>query len=158
MSYVERICSGSFRISRRHKKRRILSSWSFSSGWGQELLGHNNEQKHSKEMIEGFFKINSSKRLKVFVDDGDGLFKRKKDDLLTSYKLSRRERRSFNMSDVGSFDVEYISWHLPPDLCTQSECFGDYYRIFINIVNSDTYISSLVDSQQGEFLREVCLG
>ena len=108
-------------------------------------------------MIEGFFKINSSKRLKVFIDDGDGLFKRKKDDLLTSYKLSRRERRSFNMSDVGSFDVEYISWHLPPDLCMQSECFGDYYRILINTGNSDTYISSLVDSQQGEFLRGVCL-
>ena len=157
MSYVERICSGSFRINRRRKKRRILGSWSVSSGWGQEIFAQNNEQGQSKERISGFFKINLSRRLKVFIDDGDGLLKGKKDDLLTSYKLSRRGRRSFDKSDSGSFDVDFVSWHLPPDLCTQSKCHGADYSILMSADKSDTYVSLPVDSQQGELLRGACL-
>ena len=157
MSYVERICSGSFRINRRRKRPRILGNWSVSSGWGEEILAQNNEQEQSKESVSGFFKINSSRRLKVFIDDGDGSFKGKKDDLLTSYKLSRRGRRSFDKSDSGSFDVDFISWHLPPDLCTQSKCHGADYSILMNADKSDTYISLPVDSQQGELLRGACL-
>ena len=157
MSYFERICTGGFRITRRNKRRRVLSSWSVSPGWGKDFPTHSSEEKYSKESIAGFFKINSSKRLKVFIDDGDGLFKRKKDDLLTSHTLTRRERRSFSASDMGIFEVDYISWHLPPDLCTQSKCYGADYRILINIDKSDAFVSLPIDLQQGELLREVCL-
>ena len=160
MSYFERICTGSFRVTRRTKRRRILIEWSASSGWGQEIdfIGSEQEQEHSKEPTAGFFKINSSKRLRVFIDDGDGLFQRTKDDLLTTHKLSRRERRSFNQSDVGTSSVDFISWHLPPELCTQSECHGSDYNILINPDESDAYVSLLINSQQGELLRGACLG
>ena len=157
MSYIESICTGEFRINRRNKKRRIVGVWGVSAGSGQgtsALFGH---ERGTIETITGFFKINSSKRLRIFLDDGDELFKREKDDLLTSYKLTRRELKSFNQSDAGSFMIEYISWHVPPELCTQSDCYGDYYRAFVNPDMSDIYISPIIDSQKGESLRGNCL-
>ena len=157
MSYYERICTGGFRVTRRTKRRHILIEWSASSGSGQEIDFISSEQEHSKEPTVGFFKINTSKRLKVFIDDGDGHFERAKDDLLTSYKLSRRERRSFNRSDVGSINIDFVSWHLPPEFCTQSECHGSDYNILISPQEGDAYVSLLIDSQQGEFLRKACL-
>ena len=157
MSYVERICTGRFRVGRRNKKRRILGRWSVSPGWGQEYLVLPGEREKEPELITGYFAINRSNRLKIFLDDGDGFFEKKEDDLLTSYKLNRNERKSFYGSDNGSFVVEYINWHVPPELCTESECYGDYYRIFMNPENSDVFVSPVIDSQKGELLRGLCI-
>ena len=74
MSYVERICTGRFRVGRRNKKRRILGSWSVSPGWGQEYLVLPGEREKEPELITGYFAINRSNRLKIFLDDGDGFF------------------------------------------------------------------------------------
>ena len=105
-------------------------------------------------MVTGFFKINSSRRLKIFLDDGDGVLRRKKDDLLTSYKLSRRERKSFDRHEIGDFDIDYISWHIPPELCAQSECYGSFYKACMSPEMSKLFISADINLQKGESLRE----
>ena len=157
MSYVERLCAGEFTIDRRNKKKRILGTWFLSPGHEQEYSASFEGKKNTIDTIMGFFRINSSKRLKIFIDDGDETFERKKDDPLTSYKMNRRELKSFNQTDSGSFEIEYISWHIPPDLCKQSQCYGDYYRVLMSPNISEIYISAIIDSTNGKSLRDNCI-
>lgn len=154
MSYVERIFSGRFSVNKRNKKRKVRGGWHAFPGWGLDLNTPFGGQGEEQEMITGFFKINSSRRLKIFLDDGDGLLIREKDDLLTSYKLTRRERKSFDRHEKGDFDIDYISWHVPPEFCEQSECYGSFYRACMSPEMSNIYISADIDSQKVESLRE----
>ena len=154
MSYVERIFSGRFSVNKRNKKRKVRGSWHAFPGWGLDLNTPFRGQGEGQEMITGFFKINSSRRLKIFLDDGDGLLRRKKDDLLISYKLRRRERKSFDRHEVGDFDIDYINWHVPPELCAKSECYGSFYRASMSPEMSNLYISADINLQKGESLRE----
>ena len=154
MSYVERIFSGRFSVIKRNKKRKVRGSWHAFPGWGLDVNTPFGGQGLEQEMITGFFKINSLRRLKIFLDDGDGLFGSGKDDLLATYKLTRRERRSFNRYEAGDFDIDYINWHVPPELCTQTECYGSFYRTCMSPEMSNICISADIDLQKGESLRE----
>ena len=154
MSYIERVFSGRFSVNKRNKNRKVRGSWHAVPGWGMDVNTPFGGQGEEQEMITGFFKINSSRRLKIFLDDGDGLLRRKKDDLLTSYKLTRRERKSFERHETGDLDIDYISWHVPPELCEQSECYGSFYRACMSPEMSNICISADIDLQKGESLRE----
>lgn len=155
MSYIERIVSGTFKIKRRNKKRRIRGHWEGFRGWGREAFTYD-EAAHEgvDNKITGFFKINRSRRLKIFLDDGDGSLNRKTDELLSTTKLKPRDYKCFKSSEAGNFDIDYISWHIPIDFCELPKCYGTYYRALFNPENSDCYTSSIINSEKAGILRE----
>ena len=157
MSYVEQIVSGAFKIRRRNKKRRIRGYWEGFRGWRRE--GFTLDQAHADvdKKITGFFRINRSRRLKVFFDDGDTIFNRKTDELLSTTKLKPKEHKCFKSLEAGRFDINYISWHTPMDFCELPKCYGTYYRALFIPENSDCYISSIIDSEKSTILLESSL-
>ena len=152
MSYVARVLSGRYKIDGRNKKNRLRGSWDAIPGWGHGFNGYSLDSDEQLEPITGFFRITPSNRLKVFLDDGNGVFDRLEDDLLTTYKLNRRERKRFNRSNPGDFAIDYVSWHIPPEYCSRSECYGAYYKIFMNPDRGNIYISESIDLQKGDEL------
>ena len=154
MSYVEHIINGTFKIKRRNKKRRIRGYWEGFRGWRLEGYTHDKADADADEKITGFFRINHSRRLKVFLDDGDRSFNRKTDELLSTNKLKPRDHKCFNSSKSGRFEINYISWHIPMEFCELTKCNGAYYRTLFNPENGDCYISSTIDSEKSTILRE----
>ena len=157
MSYVEQIISGVFKIKRRNKKRRIRGYWEGFRGWRLEGYNHDEADVDADEKITGFFRINHSRRLKVFLDDGDTTFNRKTDELLSTTKLKPNEHKCFKSFKAGRFDINYISWHIPMEFCETSKCYGAYYRALFIPENSDCYIPSIIDSEKSAILRESSL-
>ena len=157
MSYVEQIISGAFKIKRRNKKRRIRGYWEGFRGWRSEGFTLDEAHTDVDKKITGFFKINRSRRLKVFFDDGDTIFNRKTDELLSTTKLKPNEHKCFKSFEAGRFDINYISWHIPMDFCELPKCYGAYYRALFIPENSDCYISSIIDSEKSTILRETSL-
>ena len=152
MSYVARILSGRYRVDGRNKKSRVRGSWSAFPGWGQDFSSSFNSHDQAPEPVTGFFRITPANRLRIFIDNGDGVFDRTDDDLLIRYKLNRRERKRFNRSNPGDLAVDYISWHIPPEYCSLPECHGAYYRVFMNSDKGNMFISESMDLQKGEDL------
>ena len=154
MSYVEQIISGAFKITQISKKRRIRGYWKGFRGWRSEGFTLDEAHTDVDKKITGFFGINRSRRLKVFLDDGDTIFNRKTDELLSTTKLKRREYKCFKSYESGRFDINYISWHIPMDFCELPKCYGAYYRALFIPENSDCYISSIIDSEKSTIIRE----
>ena len=157
MSYVEQIISGAFKIKRRNKKRRIRGYWEGFRGWRREGFTLDEAHTDADKKITGFFRINRSRRLKVFLDDGDTIFNRKTDELLSTTKLKPNEHKCFKSFKAGRFDINYISWHIPMEFCETSKCYGAYYRALFIPENSDCYIPSIIDSEKSAILRESSL-
>ena len=154
MSYVEQIISGAFKIKRRNKKRQIRGHWEGFRGWRREGLTLDEAHTDVDKKITGFFRINRSRRLKVFFDDGDTIFNRKTDELLSTTKLKPNEHKCFKTFEAGRFDINYISWHIPMDFCELPKCYGAYYRALFIPENSDCYVSSIIDSEKSTIIRE----
>ena len=93
MSYVGQIISGAFKIRRRNKKRRIRGYWEGFRGWRSEGFTLDEAHTDVDKKITGFFRINRSRRLKVFLDDGDTIFNRKTDELLSTTKLKPNDTK-----------------------------------------------------------------
>ena len=152
MSYVARILSGRYKVDGKNKKNRVRGSWRAFRGWGQDFTPSSDSHDEAQEPVTGFFRITPANRLKLFLDNGDGVFNRLDDDLLIKYNLKRRERKRFNRSNPGDFSVDYISWHIPPEYCSLSECYGSYYRVFMNSDKGNVSVSESLDFQRGEEL------
>ena len=151
MSYVEQIISGSFKIRRRNKKRRIRGYWEGFRGFTLDKAKADVDKK-----ITGFFRINRSRRLKVFFDDGDTIFNRKTDELLSTTKLKPNEHKCFQYFKEGRFDINYISWHIPRNFAKLPSVMAPTTG-FIHSKKQRLLYPRIIDSEKFMILRESSL-
>ena len=117
--------------------------------------------------FSGFFSVprkrKGKNRIKVYLDDGDGIFSKKDDTLLSSYKLAGgtwwSERGLLATNRKGELSIDYTE-----EAYTYGKGKSDRYRLFdLGVTNFNARLNLEIDPDLGdelfaEHLTPYCVG
>ena len=80
----------------------------YIANWTGKVNDYNTNS-DTEDIVSGFFKVsNKGKKLKIYLDDGDGVFSSKSDTLLSKLSLDNYESRAMASYRKGKFDIKYF--------------------------------------------------
>lgn len=123
MSYYSIFGEGTFAIKTTNKSRNPVGRWSAKFG---NPYANNRDSKRSIE--HGFHRLRKNRKFSFYLDNGDKEFDKKTDQLLSRFRLSRKEHKQFRKVDSGNVFFEYANWEIHPDSCSDRDyCWGEEF-------------------------------
>ena len=133
MSYFVSFGEGVFTLSKKSKLRQLTGQW--SARFGNPYQEKSNPSQFTE--YDGFYRLNKNRKLSLYLDNGDGLYDKKIDTLLSKTKLGREETKKMQNATSGSILLDYANWEFHPDTCSnQDYCWEEE---FIYRLNSDSF-------------------
>ena len=117
----------------------------YIANWNGNLY-ESNSNSNTDDSVSGFFKVSKKGKLKIYLDNGDGVLSSKDDTLLSKVSLSKYDRTAMSLHKKGKYSIEYNVYSY---LNNKGKTVQD--TIFNSIISKeyDLFIMGSIDTKTG---------